>query len=789
MALAVLASFALHAPSAEAQNDCAPFWQPGGNVPGVDGTVRAILSMPNGDIIVGGAFSAAGGVTANRIARWNGTEWSALGSGVAGGQPTFVRALALMPNGDVIASGRFASAGGVPATNIARWNGTTWSALGSGIGGSLPVTDAVYALAVLPNGNLIAGGSFQIAGGVAAWNVSSWNGTNWSIMPNVRLDSTVTALVVLPNGDLIAGGLFLNGGRISRWNGSGWSNMAGGMNNAVSALAVLSNGDVVAAGSFTTAGGVPANRIARWNGTAWAALGTGFVGGGSLVVTALAIAANGDVLAGGNFTTAGDVTATSVARWNGVAWSAIPISGSGIAIPRQTGAVYTLAARASGEFFAGGDFLQLEGIRSLGVSRWNLTTWLELGEVGQTPNLGMNGKVAALLKLPNGDLITGGAFTTAAGVPANSIARWNGFTWFPLGVGTNGVVNALALMPNGDLVAAGRFTAAGDNPAINIARWNGTSWSALAAGLSGNGINALLVMPNGDLIAGGSVFASGTITATIARWNGTTWSPLGTGLGLTGGVNTLAVLPEGSLIAGGSFSGSVPAPSAVRLWNGAAWSNLGATFTGSVNSLVVLPNGNLIAAGGFSLFGSSPMIGGIARWNGTAWLAIIAPEGSNNGVRSLAALPNGDFVASGGFSLIGGIPVANIARFNGAGWSALGTGLNATGLTMLVAPNGELVVGGEFLTAGGQFSPYLSRYNFGCPPCSLADVAGQAGPSADGVVDGTDFIAFISSFSTGSRLLDPVADVAGAGPAGDRPDGIIDGSDFIAFINAFAAGC
>jgi len=80
-----------------------------------------------------------------------------------------------------------------------------------------------------------------------------------------------------------------------------------------------------------------------------------------------------------------------------------------------------------------------------------------------------------------------------------------------------------------------------------------------------------------------------------------------------------------------------------------------------------------------------------------------------------------------------------------------------------------------------------------CVPqaCSLADVAG-AGPTGlapDGIVDGSDFIAFINSFSTGDPAVDALADVAGGGADGLSPDGIIDGSDFIAFINAFAAGC
>jgi len=80
-----------------------------------------------------------------------------------------------------------------------------------------------------------------------------------------------------------------------------------------------------------------------------------------------------------------------------------------------------------------------------------------------------------------------------------------------------------------------------------------------------------------------------------------------------------------------------------------------------------------------------------------------------------------------------------------------------------------------------------------CPtlPCSLADIAGAgpAGLDPDGIVDGSDFIAFINSFAVGDPTIDPLADVAGGGAAGLSPDGIIDGSDFIAFINAFTVGC
>ncbi len=72
--------------------------------------------------------------------------------------------------------------------------------------------------------------------------------------------------------------------------------------------------------------------------------------------------------------------------------------------------------------------------------------------------------------------------------------------------------------------------------------------------------------------------------------------------------------------------------------------------------------------------------------------------------------------------------------------------------------------------------------------CSIADLD-TTGDGPDGIVDGSDFVAFINSFSAGDVNIDPLADIAGAGDTGLLPDGTIDGNDFIAFINAFAVGC
>src|SRR5690554_3556312 len=95
-------------------------------------------------LYAGGEFTTAGGQPANRIARWNGQVWSTLGSGMDGNfSNTRVCALAVFDDGGgagpaLYAGGVFTTAGGQPANRIARWNGSAWAPLGSGMSGPSP---------------------------------------------------------------------------------------------------------------------------------------------------------------------------------------------------------------------------------------------------------------------------------------------------------------------------------------------------------------------------------------------------------------------------------------------------------------------------------------------------------------------------------------------------------------------------------------------------------------------------------------------------------------------------
>jgi len=331
---------------------------------GMNSNVRALELDTNGNLYAGGDFTNAGGVAASRIAKWNGTTWTNLGAGMN----EKIYALALNTNGDLYASGDFTNAGGVSATNIAKWDPTTagWTNLGLGL--NIPPSTP-YALALDPIGNLYAGGDFMQAGDMAVSRIAKWNGTTWTNlgagMNKGDSASAVWALALDSVGNLYAGGDFTNAGvgaatNIAKWNGTTWTNLGAGMNEKIYALALDQGGNLYAGGDFTNAGGVAANRIAKWDGTSWTSLGDGM----NNTVCALAVGTNGDVYAGGSFTTAGGVAATNIAKWNGTTWTNL---GAGM-VPIDT--TYALALGPNGDLYAGGDFTQAGGAPASRIAKW-----------------------------------------------------------------------------------------------------------------------------------------------------------------------------------------------------------------------------------------------------------------------------------------------------------------------------------------------------------------------------------------------------------------------------------
>jgi len=635
LAAILLACVTLGAITGQAAAQCELTGTPITHTPDGDGPVVVSAAWdPDGAgpqpelVVLGGSFqvlgaAARGLVTYDPVAR----EYGTLGTGIAmssSGTPT-IAAILVLSNHDLVVAGTFSSIDGVAANNVARWNGTAWQPMGSGL------PHAPLALAALPNGDVVAGGGYTFVD-----PVQRWNGTAWLPL-GTGLVGTVRTLLTLPNGDLLAGGHDLIGTtHLVRWNGSSWSTFAGGTNEDVWALLPLPNGDLVAAGLFTAAGGVAASGIARWNGTTWSAFGSGMTD--PPWVFTVARLPNGDLVAGGEFSTAGGVTVDKVARWNGTSWTNM---GAGFtSVWPDPSTVSTMHALANGDVLAGGSFVAPDG--SSRIARFDGVAWT-------APRIGTFDTVFDARELANGDRIAVGDFTTIEGVPAARVARQTASGWQALGSGIDdGTVEAVLELPNGDIVVGGTFTSAGGVAANRIARWDGAAWHALGAGLPAT------VQDLAFDAATGEVLAAGAFVDRVARWDGLRWH--GTGIAgsalLLFGPRRMLTTRDGRLF--------VHLASHVAQWIGGTWvpqttNTLGGAWDGQV---IELPNGDLLANN----------LGQVRRWNGTVWSNLPTAPWQ---IGAMLALPDGDVLI--GSRTVGATAAGQrFARWDGTAWNLLG---------------------------------------------------------------------------------------------------------------------
>lgn len=333
----------------------------------------------------------------------------------------------------------------------------------------------------------------------------TYHNGQWGHM-NYGFNNLVLCLAAGKQGQIYAGGMFtiVNNNaaavapffatnRIAYWDGTKWNSMAGGANNSVYAIAVAPNGDVYAGGDFTSIGGVACNRIAKWNGTAWSALSTGANGR----VRSIAVAPNGDVYIGGDFTQAGGFNTWYCARWNGLTWISLG-AGAGL-----NNSVRSLCITQDGLYvYLTGQFTDEKvAVAALGY----VTKYTVSSNTFSAMASGVGGEGGKIVISPNGII------HVAASV-VGVVKQWNGSAWVLLG--KTGLTFTpflpttcrLTVTPDENIIVLGEFTYADDLPVYRIARWNGSSWvnadislAAISAGydllISGNDI--YLALPAG----------------------------------------------------------------------------------------------------------------------------------------------------------------------------------------------------------------------------------------------------------------------------------------------------
>lgn len=306
-----------------------------------------------------------------------------------------------------------------------------------------------------------------------------------------------------------------------------WAALGSGFNDNVLAIAVDSvRGRVYFVGEFTTAGGATHNRVCYWD-TATQAF-VAMDGGANNAVTAIRIAANGDVWIVGAFSTIGTGAATTrgVARWNIATgtWTAFNISVGSFVVNNA------VEIDDEGLIYVGGRFTDwdLDGDSDYIVC-YNGANWIPL-------STGIVNNVSGVLALAysNGLLYVGGDFTSAGGVSGTTNgAIWDTYnlTWHSIGAGVlGGDVYTLLPLPDGRIVMGGDFTSVDTTGVNNVGIWSGGLsgfFYAIGAGVNGIVLSLTLLPDGGILLGGGFTEASGLATADrVAIWTGTGFVPL-----------------------------------------------------------------------------------------------------------------------------------------------------------------------------------------------------------------------------------------------------------------------
>ena len=508
----------------------------GSGIPSPLISVFALAVDSSGNLYAGGTFTSAGGISANHIAKWDGNNWSALGSGLSGCAgvnctPT-VSELAIDSNDNLYLSGNFSSAGGIAADHIAKWDGNNWSALGSGVSSS-----SVTSLVIDGNDHLYAGGDFTSAGGISANYIAKWDGNNWSSLGS-GLDDHIYTLAVDSNDNIYAGGTFTSAGgvaanHIAKWDGNDWSALGSGTDEAVFALTIDSADTVYAGGDFELAGGIAVSAVAKWDGNNWVAMGAGvkgtYVPGSSCppCVFGLATDINDNVYVTGQFTQAGGKTANNIAKWNGFGW--LNLTDSPMVAPNS--AVKAAIHDSTGNLYIGGDFQSVDGVSGTAyIAMWDGTTWHALDG-------GMSNSVHALAFDGSGNLYAAGAFSKAGGVTTGKIAKWDGSSWSALGdaTTTTGEVYTLIFDGNGNLFAGGNYFFSSSSIPITsgVAKWDGSNWSTLGSGMSlasQEYVESMAIDADDNLYVGGDFEICCSGKGHIRRWNGSQWDTPGGGV-------------------------------------------------------------------------------------------------------------------------------------------------------------------------------------------------------------------------------------------------------------------
>jgi|JI10StandDraft_1071094.scaffolds.fasta_scaffold30884_2 uncharacterized delta-60 repeat protein len=749
---------------------------------GFDYIVNNLVRQTDGKIIASGHFASYDGVARTRIVRinTNGSIDLTFDPGTGFDNIPEYNAMALQPDGKIIVGGNFTSYDGTSRNRIVRinTNGTIDNAFNPGTG----FDNTVWAVGIKSNGKIIVGGEFNQFNGNIRDRIAQLN-TNGSLDigfdPQSGFNSSVRSIILQSNNKAIVAGEFTtyyNGSQVNRLcrvNDDGSLDLSvfpeAGFNTTVYGLVQQNEGSVVACGAFTSFRNITRNYIARIGLNlvvgeitqaspycAGQSINIGFYGGTGCFNSGNVFSAQ--LSPDGNFSnpiTIGTLTATGGGTIN----ATIPnnISGSNYRI-RIVSSNPVIEGDALG--FNSSISINNTAVNVIANPGFSITPGTSVTFTANPSNGGASptyqwfknstavgtGTTYTSSSLANGDTIycrmTGNACASNALVNSNKTVMYVNSNLNPYclggqsdatfnpGTALNGVIRTMVRQPDGKILIGGDFTQYNSTSRNYIARLNtdGTLDNTFNPGSGFNGLVwTIALQQDGKILVGGNFTAfNGTTRNYLVRLNanGTFDNTFNIGTGFNSNVHQIVIQPDNKIIVGGLFGAynGVARTYVIRLNTNASVDysfNPGPSFNNYVypHSIALQPDGKLIMGGTFTAFNGVTR-NYIARLNSDGSLdpSFDPGIGFDNYVYSVVLQPDGKVIVGGEFNNFDGNIRNKVTRLNANGtidntFDPL-AGFNATVSALLMQPDGKIIAGGAFTTFyNGATSNRIVRIN------------------------------------------------------------------------------